>query len=106
MAVRRGAVYFLSQLLTIAVRVSIAAHELLLLHILSNTARQLGDGFDVVRLREHVEGGEGVECVAAAVERAQVACEGGGVAGDVGNFLRVEREDASDRLRVRARAGR
>lgn len=63
------------------------------------------DCFDVVGLREHVEGGEGVEGVACGDECAEVACEGGGVAGDVGDARGVESEDACESFGVCARAG-
>lgn len=64
------------------------------------------DGFDVVCLREHIEGGEGVESVAAGGEGAEVACERGRIAGDVGDTMWAEGEDARECVGVCARARR
>lgn len=49
----------------------------------------MDDRFDVVCLGEHVEGAERAEAVAGVEEQAEVAREGGGVAGDVGDVARL-----------------
>jgi hypothetical protein len=63
-------------------------------------------GFDVVGLWEHVEGAEGVDAVVGVEEEAEVACEGGGVAGDVGDAGGFEVDDAADGFGVGPGAGR
>ncbi len=64
------------------------------------------DGFDVVRLREHIKSPDGVKGKARVEEKAEVAGEGGRVAGDIADALRLEGEDACDLFGCRARAGR
>lgn len=66
----------------------------------------MDDRLDVVRLREHVEGAEGVDAVAGVEEAAEVACEGGGVAGDVGDVCGFEADDAADGFGLGAGPGR
>src|SRR5215212_600225 len=70
------------------------------------TPEQVDDGFDVVSLGEHVEGTEGVDAVAGVEEEAEVAGEGGGVAGDVGDVRGFELDDAADGFGLGPGAGR
>jgi len=70
-----------------------------------HSSAEAGNRFDVVRLREHIKCVEGVKNKTAVGEGAQVAREGGRVAGDVGYAAGPQREDAFDGL-GRAGAGR
>lgn len=64
------------------------------------------DGFDVMSLRKHIKCGEGVKSIAVGSQRAQVAREGGGVAGDIGDARGAQREDAYDSFGFGPGAGR
>ena len=57
---------------------------------------QTDDCLDVVCLREQVEACDRSEGVAAGDEFPEIAGEGRGVAGDVGDVLWMEIEDAFD----------
>jgi hypothetical protein len=50
----------------------------------------------MVCLGKHIKSGDGVKGVILFEEGAQVACEGGGVAGDVGDALWAEGDDARE----------
>jgi hypothetical protein len=67
---------------------------------------EVDDGFDVVGLGEHVEGSKGVYVVVGVEEVAEVAGEGGGVAGDVGDVRGLEVDDAADGFGLGPGAGR
>jgi hypothetical protein len=73
---------------------------------LSVAAREARDGLDVVRLGEHIKGGDGVKRVAARDEFAQVARERRGVAGDVDDAAGAQVKYPFDRAVLRAGAGR
>src|SRR5437763_10510514 len=73
---------------------------------MSMSGRKVDDRLDVVRLREHIEGADGGDAVTALCEGAQVARERGGVAGDVGDVARAERDDGPHRLGLGPAAGR
>src|ERR1044071_2238852 len=66
------------------------------LPIFSISSEEVDDRLDVVGLGEHVEGAEGVYVVVGVEEAAEVAREGGGVAGDVGDVRGFEIDDAAD----------
>src|SRR5690606_40201908 len=65
-----------------------------------------GQALHVVGHREGVEGAQGLQRPAALAEVAQVAGEGGGVAGHVGDLAAGEPGDLVDDLAAGARAGR
>ena len=67
-----------------------------------SSAAQTDDGFDVMSLREEIEGEDGVEGVAAGEEFFEIAGEGGGVTGDVGDGRGMKIEDAFDYCRFGA----
>jgi hypothetical protein len=67
---------------------------------------ELCDRFDVMSLGEHIEGVDGVEAVTACLKAEQVACEGRGVAGDVGDISWARGQYAFDDAFFRASAGR
>ena len=66
---------------------SVQSHQLLYLG--SGYAPEFGNGFNVVGLRKHIKGGDGIKFVAACNQFFEVAGEGGWVAGDVSNAKRA-----------------
>lgn len=69
---------------------SVQSHQLL---YLGDEKRQADDCFDVMSLGEEVEGLDGVDLVSVLEKLAEVAREGGGVAGDVGDATWTEAKD-------------
>lgn len=68
--------------------------------------REVHDRFDVVCLGEHIKCAERVKSIGGVEEWAEVACKGGGVAGDVTDAARAQGEDGFEGFGFRAGAGR
>ena len=65
-------------------------------NVLGHKRHKQNNSFHMVSLWKQIKRGDGIDHVSTGEQFLQIACEGGGVAGDVGDLRGVEIQEAFD----------